>query len=66
MANHNERSRRSKRKAAKFQTKKRRKEKEWKDLAQKRGYEVIRLSNDDELPKFYAPLLLNLHTIYVI
>ena len=35
-------------------------------MAQKRGWEVIRLSNDDELPKFYAPLLLNLHTIYVI
>ena len=35
-------------------------------MAQKRGYEVIRLSNNDELPKFYAPLLLILHTFYVI
>ena len=35
-------------------------------MAQKRGYEVIRLSNYDELPKFYAPLLLILHTFYVI
>ena len=65
MANHNERSRRSKRKAAKFQTKKRRK-KEWKEMAQKRGYEVIRLSNNDDLAKFYAPLPLILHTFNVI